>query len=240
VARGPNGEQPLALWADVAYASGSSGSAKRAKGREVIVSNPELSPEFVQRYGSAGSLAGSEAEAQAAVARWPDAILLAGRHATKDSIKATWPGASIIYLAAHHVRDPDAPFLGFVPLAAPAGAPPDAALLEIADVQAMDLSTCRLAVLASCSSGAPYRSAVHPGPSLSDAFLDSGAAAVIRSFWDVGDEETRQFMQTFLAGWHDEDDVAASLGRARRQVMATPEGASPRVWAAWSAEIGRP
>jgi hypothetical protein len=240
VASGPNGQQPLALWADVAYVSGWSSVARRSRGREVIVSNPELSREFVQRYGFAGSLAGSQIESQAAVARWPDAILLAGRHATKDSIRATWPGASIIYLAAHHFRNPDAPFLGFVPLAAPAGAPPEEALLEIADVRAMDLSACRLAVLASCSSGAPYRSAVHPGPSLSDAFLDSGAAAVIRSSWDVGDAETREFMQTFLAGWRDEDDVAASLSRARRQVMASPEGASPRVWAAWSVETGWP
>jgi tetratricopeptide (TPR) repeat protein len=234
-ALGPRGEEPLALWADVAYVRGSNGSAP-GHGPVVVVSNPSLPTDLAHRYGWVRSLPGSEAEAQAALARWPDAILLSGDQATKSSIRARWPGASIIYLAAHNVRDPDAPFLGFVPLAAPAGAPPDASLLEIADVHSLDLSACRLAVLASCSSGAAYRSAIRPGPSLADAFLDSGAGAVVRSFWDVGDAESRFFMKSFLSTWREDGDDGAALGRARRQVMATPEGASPRVWAAWSVE----
>jgi hypothetical protein len=239
-AAGQQGEQPLAQWADIAYVRGWSTSSRHSAGRRVIVSSPHLPPDLVERYGWSRDLAGSEAEAQAALARWPDAILLAGEQATKGAIRAAWPGASVIYLAAHHVRDPAAPFLGFVPLAAPAGAPPDAAMLEIPDIRALDLSACRLAVLASCSSGAPYRTAIRPGPSLGDAFLDSGAAAVVRSFWDVGDQEARDFMRTFLANWDEDENDAASLGRARRLVMATPDGASPRVWAAWSVEVGRP
>ena len=229
-----DGAPPLALTADVAYVRGSGDSRPNYDGGVVIVSNPRVSDELALRYDWTAHLRESDEEARDALKRWPRAALLSGAEATKDSIRRRWPGASIIYLAAHHVRDPDAPFLGFVPLPAPPGAPPDASVLESADIRALDLSACRLAVLASCASGAPYRSAVRPGPSLGDAFLDSGAAAVVRSFWDVGDVETRDFMRVFLANWRADQPDAVSLGKARREVMRSPRGASPRVWAVWS------
>ena len=229
---GVDGDRPLALTRDVAYVNGRAGLRRDDGGPAVIVSNPKISPELRRRHGWETRLAGSAAESEAARARWPDARLLSGESATKEAVLANWPGASIIYLAAHHLQAPDAPFLGFVPLAAPPGSAPEAALLELADIHALDLSACRLAVLASCSSGAPYRLALRPGPSLGDAFLDAGAGAVVQSFWDVGDEEARSFMKAFLSTWREDGSDVAALNRARRQVMRT--GASPRVWAAWS------
>ena len=225
---------PLALTANVAYLSGLGVSRPNRDGDVVVVSNPRIPDDLAMRYGLTDRLSESDAEARDALHRWPRATLLSGANATKTSIRTRWPRASIIYLAAHHVRDPGAPFLGFVPLTAPPGAPPDASLLESADIRALDLSGCRLAVLASCASGAPYRSAVCPGPGLADAFLDSGAASVVRSFWDVGDVETRDFMRVFLSHWSADQPDAVSLGKARREVMRTPEGSSPRVWAVWS------
>src|SRR5262249_15467078 len=145
-----------------------------------------------------------------------------------------WPGASIIYLAAHHVRDADAPFLGYVPLAAPPGAPASAGFLEVADVQSMDLSSCRLAVLASCASGVPYRTATRPGVSLGDAVVDAGAHAVVPSFWDVGDLETRGFMGPCVAEGGGGGEAGGVGTGPRREIMTTPDGAAPRVWAAWS------
>ena len=102
-------------------------------------------------------------------------------------------------------------------------------------MRALDLTACRLAVLASCASGAPYRGAAEPGSSLGDAFLDAGARAVVASFWDVGDEEARAFMQRFLARERPGGDPVAALGAARREAIAA--GAPPRVWAAWSVAV---
>ncbi len=231
---------PLAMAADLDYVrGGTSAPAPRDSGRVVVVSNPALPKELAIRYGW-GAADASSGEVSDALTSWPGATVLAGAQATKQAIRASWPGASVIYLAAHHVRDPEAPFLGFIPLAAPAGASPDAAILEIADIHALDLSACRLAVLASCASGAPYRTGVQPGPTLSDAFLDAGASAVVRSFWDVGDAEAREFMKVFLAHRNAGEADAVNLGRARRAVMRTAAGVSPRVWAAWSVEtVGR-
>ena len=227
------GEQPLVLTSDVTYVRGFAPRATAAGGLPVIVSNPELSPELQRRHGWDHGLTETIAESHAAQARWPNAVVLSGNRATREAVMRSWPGASIIYLAAHHVRDADAPFLGYVPLASPPGES-GAAFLEVADVHAMDLSSCRLAVLASCASGAPYRMAVRPGVSLADAFIDAGAHAVVQSFWDVGDLETREFMTTFLAAWREDGNDAGALNQARRQIMATPGGAAPRVWAAWS------
>ena len=229
-----NGSPPLALTTDIAYLRGSGDSQPDDDGDVVIVSNPRVPDQMALHYGWTAHLRGSDAEAHDALERWPRAVVLSGAEATKEAIRERWPGASVIYLAAHHVRDPDAPFLGFVPLPAAPGAPPDAALLESADIRSLDLSACRLAVLASCASGAPYRTAQRPGPSLADAFLDAGATAVVRSFWDVGDAETRDFMRVFLSHWRADQPDAVSLGRARREVMKTPRGASPRLWAVWS------
>ena len=229
-----SGAPPLAVTADIAYVRGFAGAAPADNGNVVIVSNPSVPDVAALRYGWTSSLRASGLEAREAIDRWPRAVVLSGSAATKDSIRSRWPGASIIYVAAHHVRDPGAPIPGFVPLPAPPGAPADASVLESADIRALDLSACRLAVLASCSSGTPYRSAVNPGPGLGDAFLDSGAASVVRSFWDVGDLETRDFMRLFLSHWRADQPDAVSLGNARREFMKTPGGSSPRVWAVWS------
>ena len=228
------GAPPLAMTADVAYVRGSRDVSSADDGPVVVVSNPRVPEDLALRYGGLSRLDESDAEARDALKRWPRATLLSGTEATKDSLRQLWPGATVIYLAAHHVRDPGAPVLGFVPLAAPPGAPPDAALLESADIRGLDLSACRLAVLASCSSGAPYRTAVRPGPGLGDAFLDAGAATVVRSFWDVGDAEARDFMRHFLAHWRADEPDAVSLGLARRELMQDPRGRSPRAWAVWS------
>jgi CHAT domain-containing protein len=166
-------------------------------------------------------------------------VTLEGDGATKDAFMRLATRASCIYVADHHLMDPGAPFVGFIPLAAPPGAARDASILESTDVRALDLSSCRLAVLASCASGAPYRSMAQPEPSLGDAFLDAGAASVITSFWDVGDDETRTFMEALMRRPELEADPARALGQVRRGAMQGPARVLPRVWAAWSVAVTR-
>jgi hypothetical protein len=237
----PGGERPLAAIADVAYLHAyreahTSAREPAPAAPPVIVADPRLAPELRHRY-AAGLLDVSSEEIAFAHRRWPGAVALTGAAVTKDALLRRLERARAVYLAAHHVHDPDSPFLGFVPLAAPPGAPPEASVLEIADVRALDLTPCEVVVLASCASGAPYRLATRPGPSLGDAFLDAGAHAVIQSSWDVGSPETAVFMRAFLAASQAGGSPVVALGRARRAVMATPGGASPRVWAAWSARV---
>ncbi len=234
VAPAREGGSPLAEITDIVYEAGWSVRATHDAREAVIVANPTVPAGLVRRYAWSGSLRGSDAESQAALQRWPEATLLRGAGATRTAFLEAVPRAEYVYIAAHHVHDPAAPFLGFIPLAAGARtdfAPP---MVEARDVRALDLSACRLAVLASCASGAPYRTDEQPGPGLGDAFLDAGARAVVRSFWDVGDEETREFMSRFVASAAIEADPAAALANARREAMRAKVPVPPRVWAAWS------
>lgn len=228
------GLAPLALAVDVEYDAGWSAAPAPARGRSVVVSNPELPAGFQRLYAGSVPLQGSAAESECARRRWPDALLLSGRDATRANVLRAARGASHVYIAAHHVRDPGAPFLGFIPLAPEPGPWAGDAMIESADVRALDMAGCRLAVLASCASGAPYGEGEHPGPSLGDAFLDAGARAVVRSFWDVGDEETREFMARFLAADARAADPVAALNAARRAALRPGADVPPRVWAAWS------
>jgi hypothetical protein len=231
------GPVPLALVHDVAYVHTWDVQPVVRRGPALILSNPALSPELCRRYAWAGRLTGSAAESQTARERWPDATVLSGADATKPVLMRLAAHASYLYIGGHHVTDPAAPLLGFIPLAATLGAPRDATLLESTEIRTLDLSGCRLAVLASCASGAPYRSAANPSPSLGDAFLDAGAAAVITSSWDVGDEETRAFMQDLMRRRGLETDPVHALACARRDAMQGAVRVPPRVWAAWSVGV---
>jgi len=233
-----DGTPPLALVADVVYEAGWSArvaQATRPRPNALIVSNPAIPPEIRHRYAWTGPLVGSDAEARCALRRWPAATLLQGADATRARLLRLATNATQVYVAAHHVRDPGAPFLGFLPLAPDSGGEAGESLLESADIRRLDLSSCRLAVLAACASGAPSRVAEEPGPTLGDAFLDAGAHAVVRSFWDVGDEETRVFMQRFLAADSANTGTVRALAAARRAALQDTS-ATPRVWAAWSVE----
>lgn len=230
---------PLALAADVAYVHPGLASGVAAPGHPLIVSDPALPADLGRRYGWTARDTGSDAEARTAERRWPGAMVLRADAATKPAFMRLAPEAPWVYIDSHHVMDPSTPFIGFIPLAAPEGAPREASLLESTDVRALDLSGCRLAVLASCASGASARP---PGasPSLGDAFLDAGAASVISSFWDVGDAETRVFMRELMTERGLEADPVRALGAARRRAMRADARAAPRVWAAWSVAVSRP
>jgi CHAT domain-containing protein len=230
---------PLAICADVAYVHGWAERSASEASRSLVLASPAVSAELRRRYASIGSL-DDALEWRAAARRWPNTTVLRGASATKAAFLANAGQAANLYVAAHHVHDPETPFLGFIPLAAGRDGSRGADYLEEADIRALDLSACRLAVLASCSSGAPYRMELRPGSSFGDAFLDAGAHAVVQSHWDVADAETRAFMSRYLAALGDANDVVRALNRTRRAAMTGSSPAPPRVWAAWSAAVTWP
>src|SRR5262249_40210143 len=122
-----------------------------------------------------------------------------------------------------------------------AGRPADApfeqgSILDPADVRALNLSGCELAVLSSCASGAPDLSAKRVAPSFADAFLDAGARTVVQTMWPVEDLQARVFTTGFLRATSQGGlDPVHALGEARRAALR--QGAAPSVWAAWSVGV---
>jgi len=240
------GYEPLALRWDVArIRSLATRRHAPAEGPPSIVADPTIAPPVRRRFVIAAHLDQAVAEAHLAAGMWPGARILTGADAQKPAVLEAWGRAPRILLAAHLVREPDIPFLGFIPLA-PAdtgnvAVPADPGLdqkdmLDPADVRALDLSGCGLAVLSSCASGAPDLSAKRVAPSFAEAFLDAGARTVIQTMWPVEDHQARMFASGFLRATTERGiDPIRALGDARR--AAWGRGAAPSVWAAWSVGV---
>jgi len=230
-----SGDVPLAFATTVSYDLGWRSPSRETEAVPLIFASPPLSPSLRRRYSSPALLQAHDV--REARARWTGSRLLEGDGATKAAFLLAAARASRIYIAGHHLCNPSVPFLGYLPVAAPAGAPVGDALLEASDVARLDLSGCELVVLATCASGAPTAGTMQSGPSLRDAFIDAGAHAVVSSFWDVDDEETSAFMQLFLTEFERDHDPARALERARRDAVLA--SMRPRVWAGWSVAVTR-
>lgn len=238
---GPGEYQPLASRWDVARIhSLDVPRRRRAPGAPSVVADPAFPPTVRRRFAIDPRLDQARAEARLAASLWPGARMLSGAAARKPAVLAAWREAPRIHVAAHLVRPPELPALGFVPLAASG---PEAAeddfCLDPGDVRTLDLSGCELVVLSACASGAPDLSPRSVGPSLADAFLDAGAAAVVQTLRPVADDEAREFVTGFLrttaAGG---SDVVSALGRSRRLALSHGPGARrPAAWAAWSVGV---
>ena len=183
-----------------------------------------------------------KAEGQAIAALDENAILLWGLHATKQEIKKRWEAASYLYFATHIIRDPEIPFLVLIPVATPDGdSSPESGYLDFTDIRSADFSKCDVVVLSGCSSGVPSVATRNIGPSLGDAFLDAGAAAVISTFWDVKDEEARSLMTSYAREMetNGHSHIKALCGARRKLFDEDPYSRDSFSWASYALHIGR-
>jgi CHAT domain-containing protein/tetratricopeptide (TPR) repeat protein len=206
----------------------------------VIVVNSKPSKELSHRYPFQQELKDALTEGAAVASLKPDAVFLSGRSATKRNVQSTWHQASFIYMVAHMLRDPEVPYLMLVPLSKPSDvSAPDAAYLDITDIREADLRGCDVVVLSGCSSGAPYVETRNSGPSLGDAFLDAGAAAVVQTFWDVRDDEATEMMAAYIRAWDSPGfSHIRAICDARRQAMRRQQNLRDSFrWASYSINL---
>jgi CHAT domain-containing protein len=167
------------------------------------------------------------------------ARLLMNSVATKRALTSFWEDVGFFVVSAHFVRDPETPYLTFLPLARdPEHSDPDAAYLDLTDVRRADLSGCALVVLSGCASGAPYSDTAVWGPGLGDAFLDAGAGSVIQTFWQVRDLQSRKLVTEWAHAWATGKSPVEALCAVRRKVYAESGLTLPFSWAAYAIELG--
>jgi CHAT domain-containing protein len=229
--------RPLASVVEVAYlhSLGDVGPS-RAGGVPLIVDDPAIPDETRRRFGWLTRLPAAGREANRVALAWPGARRLRGDSATRANVLAALPHASYLHVAAHLVQDPEVPIATLFPLAAPSPGADDAqAYVDPLDVRGVDLRGCRLVVLSSCASGAPYLASTGISRGMSDAFLDAGAHAVVRTAWSVGDEDAGRFSSEFFDQWErDPGDPIGALHRAQgRLLQEWPQGP----WLAWSIAV---
>jgi hypothetical protein len=181
-------------------------------------------------------------EAQRAIARLPNARIVHGRDISKHALLDSWSRASILYVAAHLMRDPDAPLLCYFPMGFGARDRTDDAFLDLRDARTVDLSGCKLVVLSSCASGEPYVAGGRAGLSMADAFLDGGAAAAIHTRWRVREARAAIIAPDLAAAWLEGGhDPVAEWSDCRRTMLRGPRGwRHPFEWAAWSVTVRLP
>ncbi len=192
----------LADW-DVAYLRhADSGPRRRGGLAGLVVANPETHLARGQTSPFSPRLSEVAAEAHAAAAHDPGIRLMQGCEATKNSVRNLWEEAGFLYFAAHVTRDPRAPYLATISLAAPDSATGlESMHLSLEDIRRARFDACRLVVLSGCGSGLSYVTRFLAGPSLGDAFLDAGAAAAVETLWDVPDAGARRLMTEFTDLW---------------------------------------
>ncbi len=230
--------EPLLARHDVCYVRPVRDRPRRtADGASLILADDPRTGPRARLRESLVPLPAVETEISTARARLPGMHVVRSGSTSKQALLRAWSRAPIVYVAAHLVRDPDAPLLNHFPIAF--GAMPERledGYLDIRDVRDTDLSACRLVVLSSCASGEPYVVGDRSGPSMADAFLDAGAAAVIHTRWRVRDESAAVTAPLLAEAWlKGARPGSAGWRAARLGLLRGPRGLRhPFEWAAWS------
>src|SRR6185436_7687499 len=229
------GGEPLLARHDVSYARPVRRRAHRAGGDSTWILADAVT--FHGGRVAGGGLAPLPAtylETSDARARLTAARVIRSSEVSKRTLLHTWSRGGDLYLAAHLVRDPDAPLSSYFPISFESSPDPvEDDYLDLRDIRDTDLSGCDLVVLSSCASGEAYSVGTRSAPSMGDAFLDAGASAVIDTRWRVRDESAARIAPRLAAAWR---RGSAPWRAERRALMFGPSGLRhPFEWAAWSA-----
>jgi CHAT domain-containing protein len=105
-------------------------------------------------------------------------------------------------------------------------------MLSGSDFAPRSLRRMRLAVLATCSSGAADDDGLLDTSSLGHAFLAAGVPEVITSRWNVDSETTAQLMSSFYKYLYINDSAPSAMLAARRELVQTK--GHPYLWAGFT------
>lgn len=139
-----------------------------------------------------------------------------------------WRQAQIVHFATHGVFEPGPAALSYLTLGHQDSATDQR--LEAWEISCLGHLQAHLVVLAACDS-APRGFAPLEAPGLSDAFLDSGARAVLAAMWPVADAATVEFMLSFHRSIKEGAPLDEALRRAVAERVADPFDRSPFRWA---------
>jgi CHAT domain-containing protein len=148
-----------------------------------------------------------------------DGVVLLGSHATEESFESE-PLADfkIVHLAVHGFADPQFPERSGLLL----GASPnmhDDGLLEIPQIMRLHFNA-DLVTLSACDTGVGKVEGEEGITNLAEAFLVSGARAVVASLWSVDDTFTRALMDRFYSHIAEGQGTAKALREAKLDMLA--------------------
>ena len=148
-----------------------------------------------------------------------DGVILLGSHATEAAFESE-PLADfkIVHLAAHGFANPHFPEESGIVLGEGPSARDDG-LLEIPQIMRLHFDA-DLVTLSACDTGVGKVEGEEGITNLADAFLVSGARAVVASLWSVDDTFTRALMDRFYTHIAEGRDTATALRDAKLDMLA--------------------
>jgi hypothetical protein len=235
--KNPNGErwvETANLWisrniADVATEELYSGWTSVPFNSPLVVGNPKFASDNVLPLRP---LPGAQAEA-VSVAEIMHTEPLLGAAATKEAVIARARMADIIFVATHGVAHPRDPLSGFLALA---GAPNATGMWTAKEIQSLDLSRVKLAVLSACQTGL---GGVHDAGiiGVARAFSLAGVNWVVMSLWNVDDAATSHLMQRFvheLADCKTRGSCLPAVALRKAMLESSKVYSDPRLWGAFT------
>ncbi len=161
-----------------------------------------------------------------------DPKVLLGQDATESSFKsARLSDFRMIHLAVHAAADPQYPdraalVLGIAPKTT------DDGLLQVREIMGLPLKA-DLVTLSACETGVGASAGESGVVSLEQAFLISGARAVVASLWNVEDHSTTALMKAFYTHLAQHDDKTLALAHAKRDMLDRYKDLPPFYWASF-------
>jgi CHAT domain-containing protein len=192
----------------------------RRSSTALIVGNPAHTAPAPEFYIP---LPDAEREAQSIRRFFSSGRLLLGSAGTPRAVTAWLAQSELFHFAGHARFDGESARL----LLAGEGASLDAKAIEEFG------GSCRLAVLAACSTAAPDRDGPWNADSLVQAFWRAGTPLVIASLWEVDSRTTARLFAEFYTRLLNGENGAESIRHAAAVVRSSPGNAHPFFWAAF-------
>jgi CHAT domain-containing protein len=192
----------------------------------------ELAPVrgLYERTGGLGRLPHTQAEADAILAAFPEAVVRTDEEAQETLVKQTGGNYRYLHFATHAVFHDAAPLLSGVILARPPIGSTDDGILTVRELLGMSL-TADMMVLSACETarGAKQRGEGIIG--LTWAMFAAGVPTQIVSQWAVDDAATAQLMGRFYRGLKQGKSKEEALRAAALSLLRNGKHHHPFYWA---------
>ena len=165
-----------------------------------------------------------------------------GIQSTEENVRQNVTGKSIVHLACHGQAkgEGNTPFSALLLAIGNPNSAKDDGYLELAEMFALSLGACELAVLSACDTNLGPNQPGEGTWSLGRGILASGAKRVVTTNWQVDDEASALLAYFFIDGINEsisessEPEHAAALRQAKREVRSDPDNPTwqhPYYWA---------
>jgi tetratricopeptide (TPR) repeat protein/CHAT domain-containing protein len=182
------------------------------------------------REGGIKPLPGTQKEAEALKAAFPDATVRTGKQAQEGPAKGDAGKFRYLHFATHGLFNDAAPLMSSVVLATPAQGSPEDGFLTAREIFDLDL-TAEMVVLSACDTARGEKRAGEGVVGLTWALFVAGSPTQVLSQWAVSDASTAELMRAFYQQLKQGKTKGAALREASLGLLKDGRHSHPYYWA---------